>query len=407
VNRGKIDLTNVKRVDPADVPWSRKPELRAGDIIVVRSGAYTGDSALVPEELAGAIAGFDMVLSVSNAEPEYISYCLLSKHVLEGQIHLARLRAAQPHLNAEELGDCVVLLPARPEQRAIASFLDRETARIDALIARKQRQIELLREKRASLISHAVTGKMMNDECGMLSSESGSTHHSSFRTHHSMRPSGIDWLGDVPEHWTITRLGRIARNLQTGPFGSQLHAKDYVDDGVPVINPANIQDGEIVPNPKCAVGDEKCSELSRHVLREGDIVFARRGAMGRCALVTSDAAGCLCGTGSIRIRLNSSLACPRYVASLLGTPGVRDHLQLESVGSTMDNLNTGILSRIPCAVPPVPEQLSISSRIECETTRINRITSTVVQSIDLLREYRTSLISAAVTGKIDVRQQAE
>jgi type I restriction enzyme S subunit len=73
----------------------------------------------------------------------------------------------------------------------------------------------------------------------------------------------------------------------------------------------------------------------------------------------------------------------------------------------MDNLNTGILSRIPCAVPPVPEQLSISSRIECETTRINRITSTVVQSIDLLREYRTSLISAAVTGKIDVRQQAE
>ena len=160
IRLGKIDLDTVKKVRPDDVPWSRNPSLVLYEILVVRSGAYTGDSALVTENAVGAIAGYDMVLTVSKAYAPFVAWTLLSKYMLQGQIYLERLRAAQPHLNAEELGGFVVVTPPYAEQRAIAAFLDRETAHIDALTEKVEKSITLLREYRTSLISAAVTGKI-------------------------------------------------------------------------------------------------------------------------------------------------------------------------------------------------------------------------------------------------------
>jgi len=276
-------------------------------------------------------------------------------------------------------------IPAPDEQRAIAAFLDRETARIDSLIEKKRRQIELLQEKRSALISHGVINGLNPNA--------------------KMKDSGIEWLGMVPAHWEVMTLGRIAEDLQTGPFGSQLHAADYVEGGIPVINPANLQDGGIVPDGGCTISEEKFTQLIRHRLTEGDVVFARRGEMGRCAMVTKTSEGFLCGTGSLRVRLNGGIAYPRYVSLFLCIPGVRDHLLLESVGSTMDNLNTGILARTPVAVPPKAEQIAIAEYVTVQTGRIKAITEMVVESMNTLREYRTALVSAAVTGKIDVRKE--
>jgi len=160
ISRGKIDLENVKKVKPEDVPWSRRPLLAHFEILVVRSGAYTGDSAIVTESIAGCIAGYDMVLTVKKAHAPFVAWVLLSKYMLQGQIYLERLRAAQPHLNAEELGGFVAMIPPLDEQRAIASFLDRETARIDALVGKVKESIDKLREYRTALISAAVTGKI-------------------------------------------------------------------------------------------------------------------------------------------------------------------------------------------------------------------------------------------------------
>jgi len=160
LHRGRIELSGIKCVDPDDVPWSRDPVLREHDIIVVRSGAYTGDSAIVPRELDGAIAGYDMFMRISEAEPEFVAWALLSTFVLNSQIDLWKLRAAQPHLNAEELGDTLILMCPRREQSAIADFLDRETAKIETLIAKVGEAIERLKEYRTALISAAVTGKI-------------------------------------------------------------------------------------------------------------------------------------------------------------------------------------------------------------------------------------------------------
>ncbi len=289
-------------------------------------------------------------------------------------------RTSWDSLAAEKLG-----VPTIEEQRAIVALLDYETAKIDALVQKKRRQIELLEEKRAALISHAVTR-------GLDPSA-------------PMEDSGVPWLGEVPAHWRALRVRDLAESLQTGPFGSQLHQEDYTECGVPVINPSHLVNGTILPDSKSAVDEATADRLKRHQLAAGDIVFARRGEMGRCALATEREAGWICGTGSLRVRPRPDVGHSRFLNRALSISKVHDWLTLESVGATMENLNSSIVGRIPLALPPWPEQRAIVEYLDREAARIDRLIGKVRQHIDVLGEYRTALISAAVTGKIDVRDE--
>ena len=134
--------------------------MKGCEIIVVRSGAYTGDSAIVPAALEGTVAGYDMVVTVTRASPRFIAYCLLSRYVLEGQLLLLTLRAAQPHLNAEELGSVLLALPpTRKEQEAIADYLDVKLAEGRSIVTGIEAQIATLTAYRKSLIHECVTGQ--------------------------------------------------------------------------------------------------------------------------------------------------------------------------------------------------------------------------------------------------------
>ena len=160
VSRGRIVEKDLLYVDPKEIPVGRDAFLREKEIIVVRSRAYTADSAIVPKAYAGSVTGYDMVVTVTEAIPEFIAVALLSEYLRDDQLVVARSRAAQPHLNAEELGTSVVLLPPLSEQSAIVSHVDQATARIGAATSAARRQIELLREYRTRLISDVVTGKL-------------------------------------------------------------------------------------------------------------------------------------------------------------------------------------------------------------------------------------------------------
>ena len=320
-----------------------------------------------------------------GVDGNFIHYQLLEQGFID-LVNSMTYGAKMPRASSTQIGQVALPLPPVPEQRAMAAFLDRETAKVDALIAKKERLIELLREKRAALISRAVT-KGLDPSA-------------------PMKDSGVEWLGEIPAHWEVRRLGRLSESLQTGPFGSQLHAEDYLQGGIPVINPTNLQGGGIVPDDSVTVDEATFARLQRHSLSRGDIVFARRGVMGRCALVGADAEGWLCGTGSLRVRLDSTLALPEYMGLCLSTAGVGDYLGLESVGSTMENLNTSILSRIPLPVPPLAEQVAIAQWAAVQSNHIAQTQKLTQRATDLLHEYRTALISGAVTGKIDVRGEA-
>jgi len=160
IERGKINEKDLIYVDPEDIPYDRDPVLKENDIIVVRSGAYTADSAIIPKKFEGSITGYDLVVRVLNDNSVFISYCLLSAYVLINQLFLLRMRAAQPHLNREELGETIIFLPPINEQNQIAQYINAKNTLIENQIEKEQNFIEYLKEYRTALISEVVTGKV-------------------------------------------------------------------------------------------------------------------------------------------------------------------------------------------------------------------------------------------------------
>lgn len=286
----------------------------------------------------------------------------------------------------EHVRDFPFALPPVAEQNAIVAFLDRETAKIDALIGKQEQLIATLREDRIATITHAVT-KGLNPDA-------------------EMKDSGVEWLGDVPTHWSVRPVSSASRLVQTGPFGSQLHASDYIDDGTPIINPSHIVDGKIAPHPNQAVRTEKAAELSRHRLIRGDVITARRGELGRCAVVETDSEGFLCGTGSLLIRLNDGKLSPSYFWYFFGSSANRERLSQISAGSTMDNLNAQMVARLKVCWPPLREQEKIVRFLDHRCSRIDALIKKAQEVVETLGEFRSALITDAVTGKIDVRAVA-
>jgi type I restriction enzyme S subunit len=275
-----------------------------------------------------------------------------------------------------------ILLPPKNTQDRIVAFLDAKTAEIDEAIAKKQRLIELLHEQKAILINRAVTQGL-----------NPST---------PLRDSGVPWIGEIPSHWAVKRLAFLAELLQTGPFGSQLHQSDYIENGIPAINPSQMKNGVITPDPKTTVSEKTALQLARHRLKKGDIVFARRGEMGRCGLVIDGQEGWLCGTGSILFRPKLELLNPLFTVITLGCDFVKKNLEYISVGATMDNLNTAILSKVSIPVPPAEEQSDIVERARSIETEISGLVENEFTSIDYLNELKRVIIAEAVTGKIKI-----
>lgn len=160
IRSGRISPVGLVYVDPSDIPENRIVWLKAGDVVVVRSGAGTGDSSIIPEKYEQSIAGFDMVVRPTKCNSDFLGYALLSDYLRRNQIDQEKMRAAQPHLNAEELGDCFVLVPAPSEQESITSFLEQSCIDLDRLIMKANDAQTLLKERRTALISTAVTGKI-------------------------------------------------------------------------------------------------------------------------------------------------------------------------------------------------------------------------------------------------------
>jgi type I restriction enzyme S subunit len=170
--------------------------------------------------------------------------------------------------------------------------------------------------------------------------------------------------GPVPDGWEVTTLGEIVErgggHVQTGPFGTQLHASDYVPFGVPSIMPVNIGDNQIIEEGIARITEDDAERLSRHRVQAGDIVYSRRGDVERRALIRPEQAGWLCGTGCLKVRLGNAGVDPKFVSYYLGHPEVRAWILRHAVGATMPNLNTSIMEAIPLLVPPPEEQQAIA-----------------------------------------------
>lgn len=353
----------------------------AGDVLFGKLRPYLAKVHLAQQD--GLISSEALVIrSKAELHSEYLKYYMLSRDFIN-IVDSSTYGSKMPRASWDFIGNLPILLPKVEEQQAVVRFLDFKVAQIDVLIAKKQDLLSKLAEKRTALISHAVTK-------GIDSSV-------------PMTDSGVAWLGKIPAHWVVSKLAFVTESMQTGPFGSQLHADEYIEGGVPLINPADISNGAIFDNPNITLSDEVVERLAHHKLELGDVVIARRGEMGRAGLVRERNVGWLCGTGSLRARLNLEVLNPEFLLYQFSMKGVAEYLLLQSVGSTMDNLNTSILGRLPVIVPPIGEQVKLISYLNRLCYELNGQANKVDHVIASLKEYRSALITNAVTGKIDVR----
>jgi type I restriction enzyme S subunit len=193
--------------------------------------------------------------------------------------------------------------------------------------------------------------------------------------------------GDVPDHWEFTTLGEVCQrgggNIQTGPFGSQLHASDYVSVGVPSIMPTNIGDNRIVEDGIVRITVDDANRLGQHRLKVGDIIYSRRGDVEKRALIREREEGWFCGTGCLKVRLGSGVVDPVFASLFLGHPAIREWIVRHAVGATMPNLNTTIMSAVPFALPPLPEQKAIASALGSldDLIELNRETNEILEEM--------------------------
>jgi len=363
-NKTPEDLSNYKLVLP-------------GDVVVNKMKAWQGSVAV--SAFRGIVSGDYLVCAVTaKVDRPYIHH-LLRSHTLIGE-YAARAKGVRPQqwrLYWEDLADIRVMIPSLSQQARIGRFLDAKTARIDSLIDKKRRMIDLLWEKFSIASERLVLG---------VDSERDEV-------------SRTGWFRSVPSGWTETQLRHSNCEVQTGPFGSQLHAVDYVEGGWPIVNPANLTGGRISRVPGMEVSDETRAALARHILQPGDIVFGRRGQIGRAGLVESQHAGWLCGTGSLRLRLRGTRLQPHFLKLLLETRALRSYFELQSVGSTMENINSEMALSAPVLVPPIEKQVRVVASVRELRIRCDEITERLTRQIALLRERRQSLINAVLINQ--------
>ena len=209
----------------------------------------------------------------------------------------------------------------------------------------------------------------------------------------------IDMFGDPvsnPKGFKVAKLAEQVDLIQIGPFGTQLHQEDYIENGIPLINPSHIKNGKIIPNDKLTVSKSKHEELTQYHLRLNDVLLGRRGEMGRCAVVTKKEVGWLCGTGSLFIRPNREKINPFFLELLLSSDSIKKYLENVSQGQTMANLNKSIVGAIPLILPSI----EIQNKFFIISEKIDKMKSEFKNAKNRANNLFESLQNQAFSGNL-------
>jgi type I restriction enzyme, S subunit len=359
--------------------------LRAGDTIITKDSETADDiavAAFVPDDLPGVVCGYHLsvIRPRSGTAGSFVKWWFASRFA-KSSFAVRANGLTRVGLGQHELENVELALPPLPEQRAIAAFLDRETAKIDGLVAAQRRLIALLKEKRQGVVSHAVT-KGLDPKA-------------------PMKPSGVEWLGDVPAHWEMKRLRRVCGGLTVGIV---VNPSGYVsDEGLPFVYGGDIREERIDCDGcrKISAADSDLQPKTR--LQPGDLLTVRVGAPGVTAVVPEECRGGNCASVMLirRGAFDSDWLC--YVMNSRVT-----RFQVEQVqyGAAQEQFNISHAVDFWIPTPPVAEQRSLAAKLRELSDCLSALATEAESAITLLQERRSALISAAVTGQIDVRNAA-
>jgi type I restriction enzyme S subunit len=293
------------------------------------------------------------------------------------------VRIGQWDLSETRMREISFALPPLPEQRAITRFLTHADRRIRRYIRAKQKLIKLLEEQKQAIIHRAVTRGLDPNV--------------------RLKPSGVEWLEDVPEHWEVVALKRVLKQLvdcehKTAPAVDQ---SDYR-----VVRTTAVRNGHLRwSGTYCTSAEAFQNWTQRAVPEPGDVIFTREAPAGEACLVPKDAKVCL-GQRTVLMKLRRDEYDAQFLVHMIYAGPPRLRVQLASQGSTVGHFNMDDIGWMKVLVPPLPEQRSIVAAIARDTVSLNKAAERAEREIDLLREYRTRLIADVVTGKIDVREAA-
>jgi type I restriction enzyme S subunit len=359
--------------------------VKPNDVLLNITGASIGRSARVPEDLGPANVNqhVAIVRPVRKVLDQGFLHAFLCSQATKAAILADEVGSSREALNSHQISALTLPLPPLPEQRSIAAFLDERTARIDGLIARKQRLVALLREKRQALITRAVT-RGLDPKV-------------------KLKESGVPWLGAVPEGWDVVRLKKIAIKITKGTTPTT-EGGGFVDEGeIRFIKVESIGDRMNIIDEMCARIDEAMNTaLSRSQLQESDVLVSIAGAIGRIGLVPKSALPANTNQAVGIVRVNKSIALPEWVALALQCHAAQEQFALDNVQSAQANLSLGDLGNTWITLPPMIQQQVIIATVNQQTTRIDALIAKVEAAVERLVEYRVALISAAVTGKVRV-----
>jgi type I restriction enzyme S subunit len=364
--------------------------LEKGDLLLEKSGGGdlqpVGAVMLYDHGVEAVCSNFIARMTIA---PDWNSRFLvyLHAHLYAGRVNTKSIKQTTGIQNIDSMAylNERVVYPTPPEQRAIAAFLDRKTTHIDAIIAKKERQVELFQEKRAALISHAVT-KGLDPTV-------------------PMKDSGIEWLGEIPKRWKLVRLKHTGRIIGGFAFKSG----DFLANGeVRVIKISNIQHMAIDLENLSYLPESYFTEYEYYSATDGDLIFA----LTRPIISTGIKASIVRIDEREKILINqrtgifkpSKRIITKFMYYLVNSNYFVKDFSLRVRATNQPNISTDDIAEITIALPSLDEQERIVEHLDHQILRLDTLVAKARSSIETLREYRTALISAAVTGKIDVRE---
>jgi len=353
---------------------------KTGDLLFGKLRPYLA-KAYLAEASGEAVGEFHVMHPRSGIDGPFALYQFLNREfisIVDGSTFGAKM----PRTSWEFVGNIQVTTPSLDEQKLIAAFLDRETSKIDEAIKATEESIELLQEERKTIISHAVT-KGLDPKA-------------------KMKDSGIEWLGDVPEHWNVKRLKHCL--LEPLKYGAN-EAAELEDKSLPrFVRITDINsDGTLRDETFKSLPNEVAKD---YLLKEGDVLLARSGATVGKTFIYSENWGVACFAGYlIRARLNTDQCLSRWFYSYCQTDFYWNNVVGSQIQATIQNVSAEKYANLVVPLPSTQEQEAIVSYLDEKTSQIDRLITEKKGLIESLKEYRSSLIYEAVTGKIDLRQE--
>lgn len=350
--QGKAEFTELH---PIVAKWCSSPKKIANKGDILLSVRAPVGSTNIANQICAIGRGL-AAISFTCSNPFLWYYLKWIEKKLDSQGTGTTFRAISGNI----LKSQIFPLPPLPIQRAIVSKLEALFSDLDNGIANLKKAQQQLKIYRQAVLKKAFDGKNLSES----------------------------WIKEITE------------KVQIGPFGSQLHKEDYVNNGIPLINPMHIQDGKIIPRYDFSITVEKRNELPNYILETGDVIMGRRGEMGRCALVTDKEKGWFCGTGSLYLRpLKSNVFSP-YLFYYMGSSIVKQYLTGSATGTTMMNLNKKIIQNAPIPVPSVLEQQKIVKEIESRLSVCDKVEESIILGLEKAEALRQSILKKAFEGKL-------